>query len=55
MDVETGSSDCSHIDESRDGDRDSRGICEVGIDALHGSEPEEADEEEGDATDDPEE
>lgn len=54
-DAETVISDRSHGYEPRDDDRDSRGICQVGIDALHGTEPEESDEEEGDATDDPEE
>ena len=54
-DAEAVISDCSHRDQPRDDDRDSRGIGEVGIDALHRTEPEESDEEEGDTTDDPEE
>ncbi len=54
-DAETVISDRSHRYKPRDDDRDSGGICEVCIDAPHGAEPEEADEEEGDATDDPEE
>ena len=54
-DAETVVSDRSHSHKPRDDDRDSGGICEVGIDALHRAEPEEADEEERDATDNPEE
>ena len=54
-DAEAMVSDGSHRYQPRDHYRQEAGICEVCIDALHGTEPEEADEEEGDATDDPEE
>ena len=48
-------SDSSHRDKPRDDHRDEGGVGQVGVDALHRAEPEEADKEERDATDNPEE
>lgn len=45
-DAESVVTDCAHRHQPGDDDGDKGCICQVGIDALHRSEPEETDEEE---------
>ena len=39
-------SDSSHRNQPGDDDRDEAGVGQIGVDALHGAQPEESDEEE---------